>query len=277
MSNVAEIITNEILQKLSEGQIPWRRDWITSPAINYISGRPYTGINRLLLDGGQYATYRQITERNGKIKRGAKSHLVVFYKPLTVTEEDENEPKTVRMLRYYRVFNIADTTLEPREIEGMHENYSIENCEKVINDYIAREGITVERDAFSNRAYYSPSTDTIRMPTLSQFEDSKKFYGTFYHELVHTTLAKSRLNRDISTSFFGSESYSREECIAEIGSCLLCNHTGINTAEIFDNSVAYIQGWLKALKDDKNMILYAAAKADKAVEFILHGTTGATA
>jgi len=36
-----------------------------------------------------------------------------------------------------------------------------------------------------------------------------------------------------------------------------------------DNSVAYIQGWLKALKDDKKLIIYASAQAQKAVDYIL--------
>lgn len=81
MPSVAEIVTNTIIKKLEAGVAPWFKPWDGGQAINYITGKPYRGINTLLLDAGQYATYKQITEEGGYIKRGAKSYIAVFYKP----------------------------------------------------------------------------------------------------------------------------------------------------------------------------------------------------
>jgi antirestriction protein ArdC len=67
---------------------------------------------------------------------------------------------------------------------------------------------------------------------------------------------------------FGSEPYTQEELVAEIGTCYLQSLTGI-TSE-FDNSAAYIQSWLKKLKNDKHFIITAASQAQKAVDFILN-------
>ena len=68
---------------------------------------------------------------------------------------------------------------------------------------------------------------------------------------------------------FGSEIYSKEELIAEIGSAALMAMFGIETEKSFENSVAYLQGWLRALRDDRRMIVIAAGQAEKAINFIL--------
>lgn len=272
MATVAELVTNEIIQRLEAGTIPWFKPWQGGETVNYITGKPYQGINRLLLDGGEYATFKQITDRGGKVNKGAQGHIVVFYKPLTVVDEGEDEPKVIRMLRYYKVFNIADTNLQPKQDNSTeHTNYTIDNCQAVIDDYISREGIKLRNLKKSDRASYSPTTDIINLPLLSQFTDSKHYYATAYHEMAHSTGHKSRLDRLSKTAHFGNAEYSREELIAEITSAMLCNHTGIDTAEVIDNSAAYIGNWLQALKNDKNMILVASAKAEKAYNYILTG------
>ena len=87
--------------------------------------------------------------------------------------------------------------------------------------------------------------------------------------MVHSTGHTKRLNRLDATAFFGSESYSKEELIAEIGAATLVNHAGLETDKSFRNNAAYLQNWLQVLKNDKRFIVSAAGKADKAVAFIL--------
>lgn len=60
--------------------------------------------------------------------------------------------------------------------------------------------------------------------------------------------------------------------MAEIGAAALLNHCGIETADSFKNSAAYIQSWLRALRNDKKLIVSAAGAAAKAFELIT-GTT----
>ena len=122
-----------------------------------------------------------------------------------------------------------------------------------------------------DRAFYRPSTDSITLPLLAQFAETAEYYGTAFHEMVHSTGHMKRLNRLDATAHFGSEDYSKEELIAEIGSAALVNRAGLETAKSFRNSAAYVQNWLQVLKDDKRFIVSAASKADKAVSYILAG------
>lgn len=269
MATVAEIVTNTIIAKLESGIIPWVKPWTGGEAVNYITQKPYRGINRLLLDGGEYLTYKQIQDLHGHIKRGAKSHIVVFYKPLEVVDEDTEDIKMIRFLRYYRVFSLSDVEgITSKQKIKERANFEIGNCQEVIDNYISKSGVTLRTES-SSKAYYNPQSDMVVLPRIGQFASSQHYYATAYHELTHSTGHGTRLNRLSKTAHFGNKEYSREELTAEIGSAILCNLTGIDSAELIDNSTAYIQSWLKALKDDVNMVLVAAAKAEKAVEYII--------
>lgn len=120
-----------------------------------------------------------------------------------------------------------------------------------------------------DRAYYRPATDTVVLPIRKQFMSTAEYFSTAFHELVHSTGHKSRLDRLDRVAAFGSEDYSKEELIAEIGAAALVNHTGLETPDSFRNNAAYIQNWLQVLKDDKRFIVSAAGKAEKAVNLIL--------
>ena len=112
------------------------------------------------------------------------------------------------------------------------------------------------------------------MPLLrsirKQFVSTAEYYSTAFHEVVHSTGHQSRLNRLNSAAFFGTEEYSKEELVAEIGASALVNHVGLETSTSFRNNAAYIQNWLSVLKDDKRFIVSAAGKAEKAVNLILN-------
>ena len=137
-------------------------------------------------------------------------------------------------------------------------------------EYVAREGVTVEHQE-GNAAYYAPVLDKVVLPLMKQFADSAEYYSTAFHELTHSTGHVSRLARIDSPAAFGSESYSKEELIAELGASALVHHCGLETPNSFRNNTAYIQNWLSVLKNDKRFIVSAAGKAEKAVNFILEG------
>ena len=120
------------------------------------------------------------------------------------------------------------------------------------------------------KAYYSPSQDLVNMPKKKSFKSDNSYYSTLFHELVHSTGHEKRLNRQtlVNNAKFGSETYSLEELVAEIGTCYLQSLTGI-TSE-FEQSSAYIQGWLQKLKNDKRFIFIASNQAQKAIDFMLN-------
>jgi antirestriction protein ArdC len=149
---------------------------------------------------------------------------------------------------------------EPRNYESLYE------CERIIETMLDCPPIRHEDD----EAYYVPAMDYINMPNMHSFQSGVEYYGTLFHEIIHSTGHEKRLGRKevFQNPHFGSEMYSLEELVAEMGSCYLKSHTGIPINNL-DNNAAYIQNWLKVLKGDKRFIVSAASRAQQAVEYIL--------
>lgn len=293
--NVYQMVTDRITEQLEKGIIPWQRPWsgcglADGGAINYVSRKPYSLLNQMLLGKpGEWITYKQLKERGGNIKKGAKAGIVVFYTKFTIakrkTESEDGEEQEVTVtgfrdipvLKYYNVFHIDDvegveSQVKKEELEPDSTLQPIERAESVICDYLSREqGLKFVNDTPSNRAYYSPGLDMVQVPMLSQYEIVEEYYSTTFHEFVHSTMAKSRCDRtaDNKNSHFGSNDYSREELVAETGSAMLCSVLGIDCEKAFKNSVAYIQGWLRALKGDNKAIVWASSRAEKAARYII--------
>ena len=269
-------VTNRIVKQLEEGNIPWHKPWTggTNGAFNRVSKKPYSILNQCLLKHtGEYASFKQWTELGGKIRKGEKSEMVVFWKIYRKEKEDENGEKkvtTIPLLRYLNVFHISQVDgVEPLK-EGLKATETIPEADVVIADYVDREGITF-KEVYEDKAFYRPSADYVQVPRKDQFNgNANEYYATAFHELVHSTGHPKRLNRITQVAAFGDEDYSKEELVAEIGSAGIMNYLGLETGKTFKNSAAYIQSWIKALKDDTHMIVNASSKADKAMNLILN-------
>lgn len=276
MADVYKMVTDRIIEELEKGNIPWQKGWsgTTEGAYNYVSRKPYSLLNQLMLKHNDaYLTFKQVQDRGGKVNKGAKSESVVFWKMLRKEVEGkdgETKMKTIPMLRYYNVFWIGDTTLEAdKRDREVTEHEPIAEAERTIQEYLLREPeLTFDNTHPSNSAYYRPSTDTVVVPMMSQFAEVEEYYSTAFHELTHSTGNEKRLKRLDKKAAFGSETYSKEELIAELGAAYLVNLCGIETSKSFRNSAGYLQGWLSALKNDKKLIVTAAGKAEKAVDYI---------
>jgi len=183
----------------------------------------------------------------------------------------EEVVKKIPVLRHYSVFHISDCEGIKSKLKDGHktELQPVESAEKVVADYFGRESCRLDVIE-TDRACYSPSSDRVQVPLLAQYKVVEEYYSTLFHEMTHSTGHASRLAREFG-SHFGGEAYSKEELIAEIGSAFLCNKCGLDNEKTLANSVAYIKGWAKALKEDKFLIVSAASKAEKAVRFILTG------
>lgn len=267
-------ITDRIISELEKGIVPWHKPWHnTSGAISRVTGKPYSVLNQLMLpQAGEYVTFKQAIEEGHPVKKGEKSSMVFFFKFIEVDDKDTGERKEIPLLKYYSVFHISQCEgMKPRFADSIpfHSDLQLDKrAEQILSDYITRSGVTLKR-AQSNRAYYSPALDMIVVPEISQFTDLAEFYSTAFHESVHSTGHHSRLNRITDIARFGSESYSKEELIAELGAAYLVNTAGLETTSSFKNSASYIKGWLQALQDDKRFIVSAAGQAEKAVRLIL--------
>ena len=288
-------VTNAIIAELENGIIPWHKPWcgVRSGAISHATGKAYSLLNQFMLKPGEYLTFNQVKKEGGKVKKGAKARMVVFWKVITKQKTDDNgQPVTnaegqpimehLPFLRYFNVFHIDDCEgIEPKWKDKLPSPNAqpIETAEATLADYVKRSGVGFE-NVKQDKAYYSPSSDRIVLPLVEQFPEIAEYYSTAFHEATHSTGHKSRLNRftgDAAAAMFGSANYSKEELVAELGSACIMHDLGIETKGAFKNSAAYIQNWLQVLRNDKRMIVNAASKADKAARMILNITdTAAT-
>ena len=265
-------ITSRIIAQMEQGTIPWKKPWVgSSSAVSYTTGKPYSLLNQMLLgEPGEYITFRQCQQAGGFVRKGEKSRMVVFWKWIEQEDEETGEIQSIPFLRYYNVFHIRQCeNIQPRRLVLPAEHAAADHtAEAIIRDYTAREAVRLHHST-GDRAFYRPSDDSVTVPGIAQFPNTAEYYSTIFHELTHSTGHAKRLNRIEKTAFFGSEAYSKEELVAEIGAAALVNHAGLETAGSFRNSTAYIQNWLQVLRNDKRFIVSAAGRAEKAVKLIL--------
>lgn len=281
MASVYKIVTDQIIDALKAGVVPWHKPWSSIDGFrNIASNRPYRGINVWLLAAAQAANNwsdsRWITpkeaQRRGGTFAGQKTTMVVFWKPISTirqTEDGVSEEMKGMLLRYYRVFNVEQISgielppiAEPKEVEP------IATAQAIFDGMPNRPPITYSGD----RAFYVPSLDTITLPPIQAFESPETFYETAFHELSHSTGHSSRLDRHVKEDMlgaFGSAPYSREELVAEMSASFLMHRAGIFD-HTMQNSAAYIGSWLRQLQGDEKMVITAAAQAQKAAEYILN-------
>jgi len=216
-----------------------------------------------------WLTFRQAIQLGGTVKKGEKSCPVAFWKQFKIEDEESGEAKKIPMLRIYHVFNTA-------QCEGLKPVTAAEEVPLTVTsatEIVAKMPQPPKIKSGMSHAFYQPVNDTVGMPERKRFESEDAYHATLFHELVHSTGHESRLKRAsiMERNGFGSMPYCKEELVAELGSAFLCGQAEIVDRTI-DNSAAYIEGWLDSLKDDPTLIVYAAAQAQKAADFILGRT-----
>jgi antirestriction protein ArdC len=274
-ADVYSIVNDRIIEHLKNGVIPWRQPWTDAGLPkNLITGNSYKGINVMLLSSlghkqNSFLTFKQVKELGGKVNKGEKGELIVFWKWHEKENKETGKKEEVPTLRYYRVFNISHCAGIPEKLlppitERKHD--PIKSCEEIIQNMPDPPEILHKEQ----RAYYNPLHDYINMPKPETFGDGPSYYSSLFHELIHSTGNTNRLNRAelMRSGGFGSESYAKEELTAEIGACYLKSYAGLQI-ERLENHASYIQNWLDRLKRDRRFILQASGKAEKAVEWVL--------
>lgn len=281
--NVYEVITDRILTMLKQGVVPWRQPWsvqgVEGMPKNLVSKKEYRGVNIFLLGAQRYAspywlTYKQCTDLGGQVRKGAQGTPVIFWK---ITDKKDKGAPTGKgkgkgdksfILRYYTVFNVGQCDgLEVPELPKSDKVFNpIQECENLVKLYKTIPPV----NHGGGRAFYSPDFDHIGMPEKESFHKSEEYYSTLFHELVHSTGHKDRLNREGITNpiQFASHNYSFEELVAECGAAFMCGRAGIENTTL-ENSAAYISHWVGKLRSEPKWIVDAASKAAKAVDYIL--------
>jgi len=281
MSNVYDVINSRIMELLESGTIPWKKPWNAQSNYpkNLISGKKYAGLNVFMLGCQQYSspwwlTFKQVQDKGGHVVKGSKSTPVIFWKWLDrkdVVEVDSEDTRNgkIPLLRYYSVFNSeqCEGLTLPEPEENHNEFDPIDKAEEIIAAMPLKPDIKYG----GNRAYYSPALDYVQLPHQHTFDSPEELASTTFHECIHATGHSNRLGRKsiLEPSYFGSHEYSKEELVAEMGAAFLCGHCRIEQSTL-ENSAAYIAGWLKALRNDKTLLVQSASLAQKAADYILN-------
>ena len=287
-SSLYQTVTDRIIASLKAGKIPWEKPWKTSHfkggpfPRNFCTGKPYRGINVLLLWETAYAspfwlTYKQAQELGGGVRRGEKGTQIVFYKPLDKEKTDalngEEENRLPFVLCHYTVFNVeqCDGLKVPDVIDAAPNTVeAIDACEAILKDYKNGPALVLDNE-HESRAFYRPKTDSVHMPARLRFVNAPHYYCTLFHELIHSTGHERRLNRTFGERF-GDKDYSREELVAEMGAAFLCAIGEVGNERLEQNTTAYLQNWIARLEQDNRLIFHAAGKAQRAVDHVLGET-----
>ncbi len=278
--NLYTRITKQIIYNLEQAG-SWQKLWQTPQPVS-LNDHKYRGINHLLLSTSEFSspvwgTFNQVRKNGGAVNKGEKSRLVVFWKKTTCLKVDQDtgemKDQAYYLLRYYLVFNSQQCTFDEmgkakiEALSGASESRFNERflpAEQIIEGMPDRPKIS---PGLHQTPCYIPTSDEVRIPDLKYFFNSDAYYSAFFHELIHSTGAKHRLNRFELDQFSNEKSYSREELVAELGASYLCTIAGIEPN--IDNARAYIKSWLKVLEINPSWIVWAASKAQKACEFIV--------
>ena len=285
--------TARVLAKLDEGTIPWRKTWKGPAALpkNVVSGKTYRGWNLwTLLMGGfdspYWLTYKQAKALQGSVKKGERGTPVIFWKPVEKEEIDdagEKRTKKFLILKYYTVFSLSQTEdvklpkkireeiaaqadlVERGEVDAAIRK-PLEAAKALSLGYLVREKIEIT----VGQPAYSPKQDKIRMPDSASFEAAAAYHATLFHEIGHSTGHSDRLARPgvVEQTGFGTDAYADEELVAEFAATFLCSCCGIENEKLIENTAAYIEGWKKRLQDDSRLVVLAAQRAQRAVDFI---------
>ena len=267
-ANIYEEVTRNLLQKMEQGVIPWRRPWGNrSSAIptNLFSRRQYRGVNvlRLMAEGRSawWATAHQVAALGGKLQAGAKPVKVISMFMFEDTDGSDNFRSTVS-----EVYNLDDCDELCAPHSMVRQKMSpIESCEK----FLAKLPKTMPKVSHGGkRAVYYWNEDMIKMPVKESFDNMEQYYATLFHEYGHSTGHEDRLDREyMQLCGRGLEVRAFEELVAELTSAFVCAQVGI--AQVTDDRAAhYLKHWLKHLRSDPRELIRAAAHAQKAADYM---------
>ena len=280
--DIAAEINTKILADLERGVLPWKKPWAGARAGGApglplrVGGEPYRGVNIVLLwsaamEAGyrsrHWLTFNQAVKLGAHVRKGERGEFVVYYGKTIKTRTNktgEEVEDLIPFLKSYVVFN-AD------QIDGLDALFYAAPTPPGIMPLAGHEAwfakLGIPRILTRDTACYIPSRDVIGMPPIEAFDTPEDYAATLNHEAIHACKAPHRCDRDFSKRYPEAAYYVEEIC-AELGAAYLGAHLGLPPAHIHDHS-AYVDHWIKLLKDDRRVFLEAAAKAQASVDWLL--------
>jgi antirestriction protein ArdC len=282
--DIRQIITDRIIAMLEKGGNVARERWQKAAQggfpSNGMTGDSYRGVNVLILwdaameanySSNVWMTYKQASSLGAQVRKGEKATMCAYFEMVkrkgneAAAQDDEGKGGYFPMCKPFWLFNVA-------QIDGLPE--TLTNTAETANEFNPieeAEKLLEASGAVINYGYagacYSRNKDQISLPDRERFTSPENFYATALHELTHWTGHESRLDRQFGKRF-GDEAYAFEELVAELGAAFVVGHVGFVDAMIEDHA-AYVESWLKVLKNDKTAIFTASKQASLAYDFII--------
>lgn len=293
-------VIEQIARSMESGDFNWAKSWseIASPH-NPASGHQYSGSNRLNLSllaflkgygDPRWVTYNQAKKNGWEFKSADETKRYAYVehwseKPFYKRDEDgayvlDEDGKRIlegyylSLNRYSRVYNAEQFSNFPELEKQLTPNLD-HDFGQMADDLINSSRCEVVERVTALSPCYSPLHDEIVLPLRDQFDSNASFIGTLLHEMAHSTMHPDALNRVEGTAGrFGSESYAKEELVAELSSVFSSADLGIESAldeesDHYQNHVAYLASWSKAIRDDPMALYTAAGKAEQATKYIV--------
>lgn len=278
-----DMVTNRIIGELEQGCFPWVQPWASSGMtplglpLNAATGRPYSGVNILLLwfaaieqgrPSQRWLTFKQALAMGGAVRKGEKGTMVVYADTFVPKAEQDKaarsgeEARRVGFLKRFTVFHRDQCDGLPPDPDAKPLPGHSEVIPHV-EDIIAATGAEIRTGG--EMAFYAPGPDFIQVPPQEAYFEPIDWYRTKLHELGHWTGHSARLNRDFSGGR-GGDAYAREELVAELCSAFLCAELCIAPTV---RHADYLGAWLGILKGDNRAIFQAASLASKAANYVM--------
>ena len=288
LQSYTKTFADRLLAAIAAGTAPWQKPWrpgeLVLPA-NLVTAHRYQGNNTILLlitaalkgyTDTRWAGFRQIADAGGKVRKGERGTPITVFRPRRTDDQDldparedvagADERRPTTFCSVYHVFNLEQTEgLEhlqpPRPATPAH------NCHTAVNQ-IAGDAHVDIRHAGGDSAYYNSRLDFIAMPLRDQFDDATSYEQTLLHELAHSTMHPSRLDRPAAREIRSrkSDDYALEELRAEISTMMMGEQLGLGHQP--QNGQAYVAGWLRKLKDDPDAVRKATADAQRIADWL---------
>lgn len=295
MNKMRSQMIEAFIHSLQEDEIPWEAGWNQERPYNAVTGVKYRGGNWVWLSfeaeefqykDPRWCTFKQAQKEGWKIKKGSKGVPLEFWSLYDTVAKKKISYEQAEKLR--QKLQLSDQEFSERikpvasvfvvfnaeQIEGIPE-LQIEHVELDEKELMQQRDVLLKNMSLSlneggDRAFYRPSEDTIFLPEVNLFQDEYSYISTFLHEAAHASGHESRLNRNIK-NVFGTPDYAKEELRAEISSAFVTMELGIDggNMEHVENHKAYIQSWIKILKDDPNELFRAIKSAEKIADYLI--------
>jgi antirestriction protein ArdC len=281
MRNLYQEVTDRIVAELEAGTPPWAQPWSETFGFNIprnaATGREYNGVNKLLLwlargkgwPAPHFLTFKQANELGGHVRKGERGSLICFVKDLVFKDsdvgDDDEDERRVRMLKQFVVFNIAqceglpDKIANPPAPKPRHRD----GRDPIIEEFLSTIGANIQEG--TGRCVYIHNKDLIEVPAFEAFDNGATYYVSIFHEVIHWTGPKHRLDRNFEGRFEPKQRYAAEELVAELGSAFLAAEFSIDG---HSDHAGYIASWIKLLKSDPKAIFTCASKAQAAVDYL---------